>query len=229
MSRVVEKALEALPADAHVLIVDDDSPDGTGAIATELAKRDARVEVLSRQVRQGLGPAYLAGFQRALDAGAEVVCQMDADLSHDPAALPDLLRAISAADLVIGSRYVTGGAIEDWGFLRRIVSRGGSIYARLLLRLPVHDSTGGFKALRKPLVEELTQATIAAQGYVFQIETTYRAAKAGFRIAEVPITFRDRRLGESKMTLGIALEAAWRVPSLRWRLRRRRGKSATER
>jgi dolichol-phosphate mannosyltransferase len=220
LARVVEEVLGALPQNGRILIVDDASPDGTGLIASDLAQAHSQVDVLNRKRREGLGPAYLAGFQHALDAGAGAICQMDADLSHDPAALHTLLGALSKADLAIGSRYVAGGRIDNWNFVRRIVSRLGCWYARHVLRVPVRDLTGGYKAFRREVVESLDFSLIAAQGYVFQVETTYRAWRAGFQLAEVPICFRDREHGRSKMTLGIALEAAWRIPSLRWRLRK---------
>jgi dolichol-phosphate mannosyltransferase len=220
IARVVEEVLAALPPEGRILIVDDASPDGTGVIACDLAKAHSQVEVLNRVRRDGLGPAYLAGFRHALDAGAGAVCQMDADLSHDPADLQRLLGALSEADVVLGSRYVGGGRVENWNLVRRSVSRLGCWYARRVLRLPVRDLTGGFKAFRREVVESLDFSLIAAHGYVFQVETTYRACRSGFQIAEVPIRFRDREHGKSKMTPGIALEAAWRIPALRWRLRK---------
>ncbi len=204
----------------HVLVVDDASPDGTGAIADRLAAELEQVEVLHRSHKQGIGPAYLAGFERALGAGAELVLEMDCDFSHDPADLPRLIGAAEAADLVLGSRYVPGGGVTDWGFVRRAVSRGGSLYARLLLGLGVRDLTGGFKCFRREVLEELDLAAVDTDGYGFQIEMTYRAIRAGFRVAEVPILFRERRVGASKMSTRIALEAFWKVPALRFRMRR---------
>jgi dolichol-phosphate mannosyltransferase len=212
--------LAAVGQPHRVLIVDDSSPDGTGEIADRLAAEREVVEVLHRPVKEGLGPAYLAGFAHALRGGAELVMEMDSDFSHDPADTPRLLAAAQGADLVLGSRYVPGGGVTDeWGRLRRGVSRGGCWYARTLLRVPVRDLTGGFKCFRRAVLEELDLSDVHANGYGFQIELTYRALRAGFRVVEVPITFRDRRVGESKMTPRIALEAVWKVPALRWRLR----------
>jgi dolichol-phosphate mannosyltransferase len=213
--------LEATGVEHHVLIVDDGSPDGTGRIADRLAAEHGAVEVLHRERKEGLGRAYLAGFQVALARGAGLVLEMDSDFSHDPADLPRLIAAADAADLVLGSRYVPGGGVTEWGFVRRALSRGGSAYARLLLGLPVRDLTGGFKCFRREVLEALTLDGVQADGYGFQIELTYRAVKAGFRVAEVPILFRERRLGQSKMTARIALEAVWKVPALRFRRRGR--------
>jgi dolichol-phosphate mannosyltransferase len=214
---LVQGARAALPDGSTILIVDDDSPDGTGAVADALAERDPGVLVLHRPLKQGLGPAYVAGFRRALDAGAELVAQMDADGSHDPADLPRLLAATDSADLVLGSRYVPDGGTENWGPGRRAISRWGSAYARTMLSMDVRDLTGGFKVFRREVLETIGIESLASLGYAFQVETTYRAVRAGFRIAEVPIVFRDRRVGESKMTGPIVLEAAWRVPAMRLR------------
>jgi dolichol-phosphate mannosyltransferase len=201
----------------RILIVDDGSPDGTGAIADRLAAENETVEVLHRPGKGGLGPAYLAGFERALAGGADLVLEMDSDFSHDPADLPRLIAAAGDADLVLGSRYVPGGGVTDWGFLRRLVSRGGSAYARIVLGVPVRDLTGGFKCFRRRVLEGLDLGNVHANGYAFQIELTYHAARAGFSVTEVPIVFRNRVKGESKMTPDIALEAAWMVPFLRFR------------
>jgi dolichol-phosphate mannosyltransferase len=202
----------------NLLIVDDSSPDGTGEIADRMAAETPHVEVLHRAAKQGLGPAYLAGFTHALARGAEVVIQMDSDFSHDPADVGRLTAAVESCDLVLGSRYVPGGGIEGWGAIRRVVSAGGCWYARRVLRVPVRDLTGGFKCFRRhslaDLVETLQAARTHANGYAFQVETTYRALLRGHRVHEVPIVFRDRRAGTSKMTWRIALEAAWRVPAL---------------
>jgi dolichol-phosphate mannosyltransferase len=203
----------------RVLIVDDSSPDGTGEIADRLAGEHEEVEVLHRSRKEGLGPAYLAGFARALEGGAELVLEMDSDFSHDPADVPRLIAAARSADLVLGSRYVDGGGVTDWGPLRRAVSRGGSWYARRLLRVPVRDLTGGFKCFRREVLEGIGLDDVHSNGYGFQIELTYRALRAGFRVKEVPIVFRNRRVGDSKMTPRIAFEAVWKVPVLRWRLR----------
>jgi dolichol-phosphate mannosyltransferase len=207
---------EKLPASARVLIVDDSSPDGTGEIADRLAADEESVEVLHRPRKEGLGPAYIAGFRRALVGGAGLVLEMDSDFSHDPAYLPRLLEASERADLVIGSRYVPGGGVGDWGQLRRAISRGGSAYARLVLGVGVHDLTGGFKCFRREVLEALDLDAVSARGYAFQVELTYRTIQRGFRVVEVPIFFRDRRAGSSKMDRAIVAEAVWRVPALRF-------------
>lgn len=206
---------EQLPASAQILIVDDNSPDGTGARAAELAERNDNVSVLHRPHKEGIGPAYVAGFRRALAVGAELILEMDSDFSHDPAYLPRLLEASERADLVLGSRYVAGGGVSDWGPLRRAISRGGSAYARLLLGLEVRDLTGGFKCFRREVLEAIDLDSIQARGYAFQVEMTYRAIRQGFTVAEVPIVFRDRRVGDSKMDRSILLEAIWQVPRMR--------------
>jgi dolichol-phosphate mannosyltransferase len=216
----IVRAARAQLRDAdRILVVDDNSPDGTGALADELAAEVPGVEVLHRPGKQGLGRAYLAGFAHALDRGAELVLEMDADFSHDPADLPRLIDAAEngGADLVLGSRYVEGGSVSDWGLLRRLVSRGGSWYARRVLGVTVRDLTGGFKCFRRSVLEALDLDAVHADGYGFQIELTYRTIKAGFRVVELPIVFRDRRVGESKMNARIALEAVWKVPALRRR------------
>jgi dolichol-phosphate mannosyltransferase len=200
-----------------ILVVDDSSPDGTGELADRLAGEHQEVRVLHRPAKEGLGPAYLAGFEEALRNGAELVLEMDADFSHDPADLPRLIAAAGAADLVLGSRYVPGGGVENWGRLRRLLSRGGSWYARTLLGVPVRDLTGGFKCFNRRVLEDIDLAGVHADGYGFQIELTYRAIQAGFTVTEVPILFRERREGRSKMTARIALEAVWKVPALRFR------------
>jgi dolichol-phosphate mannosyltransferase len=203
--------------DLHVLVIDDNSPDGTGEIADRLVAADDRVHVLHREQKQGLGPAYLAGFERALAMGAERIFEMDCDFSHDPSDLPRLAAAADDADLVLGSRYVSGGGTRNWGLLRRFISRGGSLYAQILLQLGVRDLTGGFKCYRREVLERIDLDAISSLGYAFQIETTYRAIRAGFRVVEVPITFADREVGGSKMTKAIVLEAVWKVPVLRAR------------
>jgi dolichol-phosphate mannosyltransferase len=217
---IVRAALEQLAATGHehtILVVDDGSPDGTGAIAHRLAEEHDAVRVLHRPEKQGLGRAYLAGFDVALGEGAELVIEMDADFSHDPADLPRLIAAAGDADVVLGSRYVAGGGVENWGALRRLLSRGGSWYARTLLRVPVRDLTGGFKCFHRRVLETIDLNAVHADGYGFQIELTYRALQAGFRVTEIPIRFRERREGHSKMTARIALEAVWKVPALRLR------------
>ncbi len=216
LAGIVAAILEELPG-ATLLVVDDGSPDGTGQIADGVAAADPRVRVLHRTAKAGLGRAYLAGFRVALDGGAGLLVQMDADWSHDPAALPSLLAPLQAgdADLVIGSRYTPGGGVVDWGILRRVVSRGGSLFAKIVLRLPASDLTGGFKAWRAATLAALDFAGVHAGGYVFQVEMTYRAERGGARIREVPITFRDRRIGQSKMSRRIIAEALIVVLQLR--------------
>jgi dolichol-phosphate mannosyltransferase len=210
------------PGEHRLLIVDDSSPDGTGELADRLAAANPAVEVLHRRVREGLGPAYLAGFRRALDGGASHILEMDADFSHDPGDLPRLLAAVAGgADVALGSRYVPGGGVEDWGLLRQIVSRAGCIYARAVLGLRVRDLTGGFKCFRREVLEAIELETVRSHGYCFQIELTQRALQAGFAVREVPIVFRDRRHGHSKMSPRIAIEAFLVLPQLRWGRTRR--------
>jgi dolichol-phosphate mannosyltransferase len=211
--------LERCAPGAHrLLIVDDSSPDGTGEIADRLAREHDAVEVLHRGSREGLGPAYLAGFRHALDGEASHVLQMDADFSHDPADLGRLLGAThDGADVALGSRYVPGGGVEDWGVLRQVVSRSGCAYARVVLGLGVHDLTGGFKCFRREVLEAIEVETVRSHGYCFQIEMTQRALQRGFKVVEVPIVFRDRRHGHSKMSPRIAAEAFVVLPQLRWR------------
>jgi dolichol-phosphate mannosyltransferase len=213
---LVEAARAELPPSAQVLIVDDSSPDGTGEVADRLAAADEGVHVLHRPRKEGLGPAYIAGFRHALGRGAGLVLEMDSDFSHDPAYLPRLLEAARRADVVLGSRYVPGGGVSDWGPLRRAVSRGGSSYARLVLGVDVRDLTGGFKCFRREVLEAIDLDSISSRGYAFQVEMTYRAIRRGFRVVEVPIIFRERRVGTSKMDLSIVAEAVWRLPLLRF-------------
>ena len=235
-----EVLARAAPEGFRVLVVDDGSPDGTGELADALAAEHEWVRVLHRSEKNGIGPAYLAGFRHALDAGAGYVMEMDSDFSHDPADLARLLAAVrgealdgggmdggeratagrgavAGADLALGSRYVPGGGVEEWGLLRRFVSEGGSTYARIVLGLHVRDLTGGFKCFRREVLEAIHFDTVRSQGYAFQVELTYRAVQAGFRVVEVPITFRDRQRGTSKMSWRIAAEAMWLVPLLRFR------------
>jgi dolichol-phosphate mannosyltransferase len=216
---VLQTLRRASPEGFVVLIVDDNSPDGTGDLADRLAAEHGPVRVLHRPAKGGLGPAYLAGFAEALAGGAAYVMEMDADFSHDPADLPALLDAArNGADLVLGSRYVPGGGVADWGPVRRLVSRGGSWYARVILGLREHDLTGGFKCFRRATLETIDLDTVRSQGYAFQIELSYRATRRGLHVVEVPIVFRERRVGTSKMSARIALEAFWRVPQMRgWR------------
>ena len=201
----------------RVLVIDDGSPDGTGEIADRLAGELPWVSVLHRPAKEGIGPAYVAGFRRALADGAELVLEMDCDFSHDPADVPRLIAAAGDADLVLGSRYTEGGGTANWGLLRRIVSRGGCLYAQVLLGMRVRDLTGGFKCFRRSALEAIDLDALSAHGYAFQIEATYRVKRAGLRIVEVPITFVERRAGASKMTGSIVAEAMWRVPLLRLR------------
>lgn len=214
--RAASAELERLiPGQYRILVVDDGSPDGTGVIADSVGAELGVVEVLHRHAKAGLGHAYLAGFARALAAGAEFVVEMDADFSHHPRYLGSLLEAAQEADLVLGSRYVDGGGVRDWGAMRRLVSRGGCLYARTILGVDVHDLTGGFKCIRREVLEAIDLRSVRAEGYVFQIEVTYRALLAGFRVREIPIVFSDRTAGTSKMSARIAAEAMLLVPRLR--------------
>jgi len=215
--RAVQSVLAGAAPDHIVLVVDDSSPDGTGEVADRLAREDPQVRVLHRPRKEGLGQAYLAGFEVALAEGAALVCEMDADFSHDPAHLTALIAAAADADVVLGSRYVPGGGIRNWGRLRMLVSRAGCLYARSVLGLPVRDLTGGYKCFRREVLEALDLGRIRSQGYAFQVELTYRALQLGFRVKEVPILFTDRRVGESKMSRRIVLEAMWMIPALRVR------------
>lgn len=204
-----------VPREHRLLIVDDNSPDGTARIAEGLAEEMGTVEVLNRPAKTGLGHAYLAGFDHALARGAELIFEMDADFSHDPRYLGDLLGEAEHADLVLGSRYVPGGGVRDWGLARRLISRGGSLYARAILGVRIRDLTGGFKCIHRRVLEAIDLQSVQAEGYVFQIEVTYRAVVAGFRVKEIPIVFADRTEGTSKMSARVAVEAMWTVPRLR--------------
>ena len=212
--------------DGHVLVVDDGSPDGTGELAERVADEDPRVAVLHRTGKEGIGPAYRAGFQRALAAGAQRIVEMDCDFSHDPARLPALVAATESADLALGSRYAPGGGVARWGPLRRAISRGGCWYARRVLRVEVRDLTGGFKCFRREVLEAIPLERVSAAGYGFQIEMTYRALMLGFRVVEVPIIFSEREHGRSKMSHGIVWEAARLVPRLPGRVRAERAADA---
>jgi dolichol-phosphate mannosyltransferase len=214
----LERMLRAL-ADkgVEVLVIDDNSPDGTGELADRLAAELGFISVLHRERKEGLGPAYLAGFRRALAEGADLVLEMDADFSHDPADVPRLVAAADGTDLVLGSRYVEGGSIPNWGRVRRFISSGGSWYARVLLGVAVRDLTCGFRCYRRVVLETIDLDAIDSRGYAFQIEGTYRTLRAGFRVVEIPITFVDREQGGSKMSRSIVLEAIWKVPVLRLR------------
>ena len=218
----LEAMIEALSAvldtaTDRVLVIDDGSPDGTGEIADRLAAERSWMSVLHRPAKEGIGPAYVAGFGWALAEGAELVLEMDCDFSHDPADVPRLIEATADADLALGSRYAPGGGTANWGLARRVVSRGGCLYAQAILGLRVRDLTGGFKCFRRAALEAIDLGALSAHGYAFQIETTYRIARAGLRVHEVPITFVERRAGASKMTGSIVAEAMWRVPLLRLR------------
>jgi dolichol-phosphate mannosyltransferase len=213
-----EVLAQAAPGGFRVLVVDDGSPDGTGQLADALAAEHDWVQVLHRAEKNGIGPAYIAGFHHALERGAGFLMEMDSDFSHDPADLARLLVAVhGGADLALGSRYVPGGGVRDWGLVRRFISEGGSTYARVVLGLKVRDLTGGFKCFRREVLEAIELDRVRSQGYAFQVELTYRAVQAGFRVVEVPIVFRDRQHGQSKMSWRIAAEAMWLVPRLRFR------------
>ena len=217
MLRALAGVFEEAGLDGRVLVIDDGSPDGTGDLADELARALPLVDVLHRPTKEGLGPAYLAGFRRALAEGAELVLEMDCDFSHDPRDVPRLVAAAADADLVLGSRYVKGGGTRNWSLPRRFVSRAGCLYAQALLGVGVRDLTGGFKCFRRGVLERIGLERVASRGYAFQIETTYRALRHGFRVAEVPIVFTEREAGSSKMSRGIVLEAVVKVPELRLR------------
>jgi dolichol-phosphate mannosyltransferase len=213
----LERMLRALgDKGVRVLVIDDNSPDGTGELADRLAQELGYVDVLHRESKEGLGPAYLAGFRQALAGDAELVLEMDCDFSHDPNYVPHLIAAVEGgADLALGSRYVPGGGVRNWGLLRRLISAGGSAYARIILGVKIRDLTGGFKCYRRAVLEAIDLGAVESKGYAFQIETTYRALRAGFKVVEVPITFADREVGGSKMSKSIVAEAIWKVPGLR--------------
>jgi len=212
----LEPMLRALGEhDVQVLVIDDNSPDGTGELADALARELDYVDVLHRPRKEGLGPAYLAGFRRALAEGAERILELDCDFSHDPKDVPRLLAATETADVALGSRYVAGGQIANWGAVRRAISAAGSLYARVLLSVGIRDLTGGFKCYRREVLETIDLDAIHTKGYAFQIETTFRTLRAGFSVVEIPIRFVDREAGGSKMSRAIVLEAIWKVPALR--------------
>lgn len=216
LPRMIASLAGVLRSGDRVLVIDDNSPDGTGEVADRLAETHGFVDVLHREAKEGLGRAYIAGFERVLESDAELVLEMDCDFSHDPADVPRLIEAAeSGADLVLGSRYVPGGGTRNWGFVRRCISRGGSVYTALFLHMGVKDPTGGFKCFRRAVLERLDLAAITPRGYAFQIETTWRVKRLGFRVVEIPITFADREVGQSKMSRAVVLEAIWRVPLLR--------------
>lgn len=220
VEKIVARVRESVP-DAHVLVIDDGSPDGTGKIADRVADLDDHVHVLHRTAKQGLGAAYVAGFRWALDRGYDTVVEMDADGSHQPEELPRLLDALGGADLVLGSRYVPGGRIENWPRRREVLSRGGNIYTQVLLGMPVKDATGGYRAFRAATLRRIDLDDIASQGYCFQVDLVWRAVRAGLRVVEVPITFVEREEGTSKMSGAIVREALWRVTH--WGVRHRLG------
>jgi dolichol-phosphate mannosyltransferase len=222
MVQALAKVVEEHELDATVLVVDDNSPDGTGKLADELTGESQLVRALHRPRKEGLGPAYLDAFRSALEDGAELVLTMDCDFSHEPTDVPRLVEAAEQADLVIGSRYVPSGGVRNWGLLRRVISRGGCLYAQVLLGTRVRDLTGGFKCYRREVLEQIALERISSKGYAFQIETTYRALRTHFRVVEIPIVFSDREAGRSKMSRGIVLEAIVRVPALRLRALRGR-------
>jgi dolichol-phosphate mannosyltransferase len=222
MVQALAKVVEEHELDATVLVVDDNSPDGTGKLADELTGESQLVRALHRPRKEGLGPAYLDAFRSALEDGAELVLTMDCDFSHEPTDVPRLVEAAKQADLVIGSRYVPSGGVRNWGLLRRVISRGGCLYAQVLLGTRVRDLTGGFKCYRREVLEQIALERISSKGYAFQIETTYRALRTHFRVVEIPIVFSDREAGRSKMSRGIVLEAIVRVPALRLRALRGR-------
>jgi dolichol-phosphate mannosyltransferase len=216
--RPITQAIHAVVSDVHILVIDDNSPDGTGDIADEIAERDERVHVLHRTEKAGLGKAYIAGFKWALERDYDRIVEMDADFSHQPKYLPDMIGQLDHFDVVVGSRYVAGGGTEDWGVLRKIISRGGGMYSRTILGVDVQDLTAGFVAWRREVLESLDLEDVEASGYVFQIEMKYRAHKQGYKILEIPIVFPDRIAGESKMTPDIAAEALWRVWKIRFKV-----------
>lgn len=207
--------------DFFVLVVDDNSPDGTGRLVENLKSRFANLDILHRKEKGGLGPAYVAGFKAALAAGADYIFEMDADLSHDPAYLPEFLKVVASADLVLGSRYIRGGGVKNWNFFRRLISRGGNIYARLILGLPYHDLTGGFKCYRRRVLEAIRLDDLSSVGYNFQIEGTYKTHLAGFKIKELPIVFTERRSGESKFNFKIMLESFYKIIQLKFGKRKK--------
>ncbi len=216
--RPILQAIHNVVPEVHILVIDDNSPDGTGDIADEVAERDERVHVLHRTEKAGLGKAYIAGFRWALEHDYERILEMDADFSHQPKYLPEMIGQLDDYDVVVGSRYVAGGGTEDWGALRKLISRGGGFYSRTILGIDVQDLTAGFVAWRREVLEDLALDDVEASGYVFQIELKYRAFKKGYKILEVPIVFPDRIAGESKMTPDIAAEALWRVWKIRFKV-----------
>lgn len=217
VAELTRAALEQAPTYVDILIVDDNSPDGTGGIADQLARKNSRIRVLHRPGKQGLGKAYVAGFQWAFEQGYDLIVEMDCDFSHDPRYLPTMFDLLSRNDVVIGSRYVDGGGTRNWGLFRKIISRGGSFYARTILGAPINDFTGGFNGWHRRVLEGMGLETLRSDGYSFQIELKYRAYRLGYRIKEFPIVFEDRKVGHSKMSKRIVLEALKRVWEFRFR------------
>lgn len=217
---IIDRVVRSAP-DANVLIADDNSPDGTGKIADELAANDSRIFVLHRTEKAGLGAAYIAGFGWGIERGYDVLVEMDADGSHAPEQLPSLLAALREADVVLGSRWVSGGTVVNWPKSRELISRGGNLYARIALGVDLRDATGGYRVYRRTVLEAVDYGGVASQGYCFQVDLAWRASRAGFRVVEVPITFTDRERGESKMSGAIVREALWRVTQ--WGARHRAG------
>jgi dolichol-phosphate mannosyltransferase len=214
---ITSEVMKRTPSEVHVLVVDDGSPDGTGALAERLSASEPRIHVLHRTQKQGLGPAYIAGFRWGFDQGFDQLVEMDADFSHHPSFLPAMLNLMNEHDFVIGSRYVDGGGTVNWGLLRKIISRGGSFYSRMVLGAPIRDFTGGFNGWNRRVLEGIDLDTLEAGGYSFQIELKYRAFRKGFRFKEFPILFEDRRVGKSKMSSKIVIEALSLVPKLRFK------------
>lgn len=216
LPKILPAIFEQVP-EVHVLVIDDQSPDGTGEMADAMASEDERIHVLHRTKKEGLGPAYIAGFRWAIEHGYDTILEMDADFSHQPRYLPEMIAQTRRYDVVVGSRYIAGGGTSDWGLMRRVISRGGGLYARTILNIDVQDLTAGFIAWRREVLEGIDFSDVEASGYVFQIEMKYRAFRKGYRILEVPIVFPDRQEGDSKMTPDIALEALWRVWKIRFK------------
>jgi dolichol-phosphate mannosyltransferase len=217
ISLITRAVLEKTPESVHILVVDDGCPDGTGKKVEELAQSQSRLHVLHRTKKEGLGPAYIAGFKWGFAQGFDQLVEMDADFSHHPDFLPTMLSLLQQYDFVIGSRYVTGGGTVNWGLMRKIISRGGSLYARTVLSAPIRDFTGGFNGWNRKVLEGIQLETLEAGGYSFQIELKYRAFKKGFKFKEFPIRFEDRRVGKSKMSYKIVVEALSLVPKLRFK------------
>jgi len=215
--RPIIAAIAKVVPEVHVLVIDDNSPDGTGDIADELAAADPRIHVLHRKEKAGLGKAYIAGFEWGLDAGYDYIIEMDADFSHQPKYLPEMIAQLEKYDVVVGSRYVAGGGTEDWGVVRKVISRGGGIYARTILGIDVQDLTAGFVAWRAGVLRDIDIERVEASGYVFQIEMKYRAYKREYRLLEIPIVFPDWLVGVSKISPNIAAEALWRVWGIRFK------------